>query len=53
MFSQETHARVLLAERHSQARDAALRAHLIAARKSKRRAEDSARWIRRVLIAVR
>jgi hypothetical protein len=53
MLIQDTHVHAVIAERHSEARAAQLRSRVIAARKHRRRAQDSARWIRRVLVVVR
>jgi hypothetical protein len=56
MLSQDMHVRVLMAERHSEAREAARRARALAARRSKRpgvSGRDPARWLRRLLVAVR
>jgi hypothetical protein len=54
MFDQDAHVRALSAERHSEARDAARRAQIIAAHRArKHRVRARARWIRRVLLAPR
>jgi hypothetical protein len=54
MFDQDAHVWAIIAERHSEARDAARRAQLIAAhRASKQRIHARSRWIRRVLLAAR
>jgi len=54
MFDQDAHVRALIAERHSEARDAARRAQVMAAhRAGKQRVRARSRWIRRVLLASR
>jgi len=54
MFDQDAHVRAIIAERHSEARDAARRAQIVAAhRASKQRVRARSRWIRRVLLAAR
>jgi septum formation topological specificity factor MinE len=54
MFSNDAHVRVMATQREQEAQAAARRSQIIAARRrSKRKAEDTSRWIRRLLIAVR
>jgi hypothetical protein len=53
MLSNDAHVRVMAAQRQQEAQAAARRSRIIAARRSKRKAEDTSRWIRRLLIAVR
>jgi hypothetical protein len=53
MLINESHARALAAQRQQEAIDHARRSRINAARRSKRQAEASSRWIRRLLLAVR
>jgi hypothetical protein len=53
MLSNDAHVRVMAAQRQQEAQAAARRSRIIAARRSKRKAEATSRWIRRLLIAVR
>jgi len=56
MFINDAHARTVVADRHSIARDAELRAQLVAAhraRLNRERTQARSRWIRRVLLATR
>ena len=53
MLIHESHARALAAQRQQEAIDYARRSRIIAARRSKRQVEETSRWIRRLLVAVR
>jgi hypothetical protein len=53
MLTHEYYVKALVAERHKQAHDAALRAQIYAARRSRRRKQDTSRWIRRLLLVTR
>jgi hypothetical protein len=53
MFMYESHARASVAQRQQEAIDHARRSRIIAARRSKRQAAESSRWIRRLLVTVR
>jgi hypothetical protein len=56
MFINDAHARTVVANRHSTARDVELRAQLVAAhraRVNRQRTRERSRWIRRVLLAAR
>ena len=53
MLSNDAHIRIIAAQRQQEAQAAVRRSRIIAARRSQRKAEDTSRWIRRLLIAVR
>ena len=53
MLSNDAHVRVMATQRQQEAQLAARRSRIIAARRNKRKAEETSRWIRRLLIAVR
>ena len=53
MLSHDAHIRALAGQRQQEAQEAARRSRIIAVRRSKRQAEETSRWIRRLLIAVR
>jgi hypothetical protein len=53
MLSNDAHVRIMATQRQQEAQAAARRSQIIAARRSKRKAEDTSRGIRRLLIAVR
>ena len=53
MLSNDAHVRIMATQRQQEAQAAARRSQIIAARRSKRKAEDISRGIRRLLIAVR
>jgi len=53
MLNNDAHIRVIATQRQHEAQAAVRRSQIIAARRSKRKVEDTSRWIRRLLIAVR
>jgi len=53
MLSNDAHVRVIATQRQQEAQAALRRSRIIAARRSRRKVEDTSRWIRRLLIAVR
>jgi hypothetical protein len=53
MLSNDAHVRVMATQRQQEAQAAARRSRIIAARRSQRKVEETSRWIRRLLIAVR
>jgi hypothetical protein len=53
MIGQDAYVRALVEQRLQEAQAAALRSRIIAARRSKRHAETTSRWIRRLLVATR
>jgi hypothetical protein len=53
MIAQDEYVRRVIEQRLREAQAAALRSRAIAARRSRRQAETSSRWIRRLLLATR
>jgi hypothetical protein len=53
MIGQDEYVRALVEQRLREAQAAALRSRIIAARRSKRHAETTSRWIRLLLVATR
>jgi hypothetical protein len=53
MMIRDEHVRLLAAQRQQDALNSVRRSQILAARRSRRQAEESSRWIRRLLVAVR